>query len=256
MTGLLTVLGSGTSLGVPTIGCRCRVCLSDDPHDKRTRPSLLVQYGGHNVVIDTTPDFRFQALRVGLNRLDAVLFTHPHADHILGLDDIRPFNFCQKAEVAIYGSRKTIDCIRRTFHYIFDGDAPFGGLPQVAPHIVEGPVNLFGVTFTPVPVLHGFMEVLGFRFGKVAYLTDYGQIPESSYALLEELDVVFLDALRHTSHPAHCTVEQALQHAARLKPRRAFLTHIAHDLPHQETNAALPENVRLCYDGLQMEVEL
>lgn len=256
MTGLLTVLGSGTSLGVPTIGCRCRVCLSDDPHDKRTRPSLLVQYGGHNVVIDTTPDFRFQALRVGLNRLDAVLFTHPHADHILGLDDIRPFNFCQKAEVAIYGSRKTIDCIRRTFHYIFDGDAPFGGLPQVAPHIVEGPVNLFGVTFTPVPVLHGFMEVLGFRFGKVAYLTDYGQIAESSYALLEGLDVVFLDALRHTPHPAHCTVEQALQHVARLKPRRAFLTHIAHDLPHQETNAALPENVRLCYDGLQMEVEL
>ncbi len=256
MTGRLTVLGSGTSLGVPTIGCRCRVCLSDDPHDKRTRPSLLVQYGGRNVVIDTTPDFRFQALRAGITRLDAVLFTHPHADHILGLDDIRPFNFCQKAEIAIYGSRKTIEHIRRTFHYIFDGNAPFGGLPQVAPHILEGPLDLFGVTFTPVPLLHGYMEVLGFRFGAAAYLTDYGQIPENSYALLNGLEVAFLDALRHAPHPTHCTVEQALQLAERLRPRRAFLTHIAHDLPHAETNATLPENVQLCYDGLQMEVAL
>ena len=256
MTALLTVLGSGTSLGVPTIGCRCRVCLSMDPRDKRTRPSLLVQYGGRNVVIDTTPDFRFQALRAGLSRLDAVLFTHPHADHILGLDDIRPFNFHKNAVVPIYGSRKTIESIRRTFHYIFGGNAPFGGVPQVAVHVLDGPLELFGVTFTPVPLLHGFMEVLGFRFGSAAYLTDYGQIPERSYALLEGLDVAFLDALRHAPHPTHCTVEQALEHVARLGPRRAFLTHIAHDLAHQETNASLPEHVRLCYDGLQVEVEL
>ena len=256
MPALLTVLGSGTSLGVPTIGCRCRVCLSMDPRDKRTRPSLLVQYGGRNVVIDTTPDFRFQALRAGLSRLDAVLFTHPHADHILGLDDIRPFNFHKNAVVPIYGSRKTIESIRRTFHYIFGGNAPFGGVPQVAVHVLDGPLELFGVTFTPVPLLHGFMEVLGFRFGSAAYLTDYGQIPERSYALLEGLDVAFLDALRHAPHPTHCTVEQALEHVARLGPRRAFLTHIAHDLAHQETNASLPEHVRLCYDGLQVEVEL
>ncbi len=256
MTGLLTVLGSGTSMGVPAIGCRCRVCLSQDMHDKRTRPSLLVQYAGHSVVIDTTPDFRFQALRAGLSRLDAVLFTHPHADHILGLDDVRPFNFHQKAEVAVYGNRKTIARIRHTFDYIFDGSAPFGGLPQVRLHILEGPLELFGLTFTPVPVMHGFMEVLGYRFGEAAYLTDYGQIPESSFPLLESLDVVFLDALRHQPHPAHCTVEQALEHVARIKPRRAFLTHIAHDLPHEETNASLPENVQLCYDGLQVEVQL
>ncbi len=256
MTGLLTVLGSGTSMGVPAIGCRCRVCLSTDPYDKRTRPSLLVQYGGYNVVIDTTPDFRFQALRAGLRRLDAVLFTHPHADHILGLDDVRPFNFHQHGEIAIYGNRKTMARIRHTFDYIFDGNPPFGGVPQVSVNILEGPLNLFGVTFIPVPVLHGFMEVLGYRFGATAYLTDYGQIPESSYPLLEGLDVVFLDALRHQPHPTHCTVEQALDHVARLRPRRAFLTHIAHDLPHQETNARLPQNVRLCYDGLQVEVEL
>jgi len=255
MKGLITVLGSGTSMGVPTIGCHCPVCLSEDPRDKRTRPSLLVQYGGHSVVIDTAPDFRFQAIREGLRRLDAILFTHPHADHILGLDDVRAFNIHQ-GRVPIYGNRKTIDAIRETFRYIFDGNYPFGGVPQIATHVIEGPVDLFGVKFLPVPVLHGFMEVLGFRFGSAAYLTDYGQIPESSFALLEGLDVIFLDALRHQPHPTHCTVEQAVAHAARIQARRAFLTHIAHDLAHEETNARLPGHLRLCYDGLRLEVEL
>jgi phosphoribosyl 1,2-cyclic phosphate phosphodiesterase len=255
MKGLITVLGSGTSMGVPTIGCQCRVCLSQDPHDKRTRPSLLLQYGGRSVVIDTAPDFRFQAIRSGLRRLDAILFTHPHADHILGLDDIRPFSFHQ-GEIPIYGNRKTIEAIRHTFRYIFDGNYPFGGVPRIAAHVIEGPLELFGARFTPVPVVHGFMEVLGFRFGPAAYLTDYGAIPEASFALLEGLEVVFLDALRHEPHPTHCTVEQALAHAARIRARRALLTHIAHDLGHEETNARLPDNVRLCYDGLQVEVEL
>lgn len=256
MTALLTVLGSGTSMGVPTIGCRCRVCLSRDPRDKRTRPSLLVQYGGRNVVIDTTPDFRFQALRSGMDRLDAVLFTHPHADHVLGLDDLRPFNLQQRGDIPIYGSRHTIDSIKQQFRYVFEGNYPFGGVPKLAAHVLEGPLELFGVTFTPVPVLHGYMEVWGYRFGKAAYLTDYGQIPESSFALLRDVEVVFLDALRHEPHPTHCTVEQALDHVARIRPAQAFFTHIAHDLPHQETNASLPDNVRLSHDGLQLEVEL
>lgn len=256
MTGRVTVLGSGTSMGVPFIGCRCRVCLSNDEHDKRTRPSLLIEYGGRNIVIDTTPDFRFQALRAGMERLDAVLFTHPHADHILGLDDVRPFNFRQKQAIAIYGSRRTIDRIRHTFDYIFDSNYPFGGLPEVSPHVIEGPVELFGARFIPVPVMHGRMEVYGFRFGNVAYLTDYGEIPERSFALLDGLEVVFLDALRHEPHPTHCTVEQAVRHAGRIGARRTFLTHIAHDLSHGETNAKLPEHVRLCYDGLRVEVEL
>ena len=256
MKGLLTVLGSGTSMGVPSIGCPCRVCRSEDPHDKRTRPSILLQYGGHDVVIDTSPDFRFQALRAGLSRLDAVIYTHSHADHIFGLDDVRPFNIRQKGPVAIYGSRHTIERIRKVFDYIFDGSSPFGGIPQVAVQVLDGPLRLFDATFTPVPVMHGYMEVWGYRFGNTAYLTDYGQIPESSFALLEGLDIVFLDGLRHEPHPTHCTVAQALEHVERIRPRRAFLTHIAHDLSHQETNAALPENVRLCYDGLQLEVEL
>lgn len=255
MKGRITVLGSGTSMGVPTIGCQCPVCLSDDPHDKRTRPSLLVQYNGRNVVIDTAPDFRFQAIREGMTRLDAVLFTHPHADHILGLDDVRPFSFHQ-GEIPIYGNRKTIDAIRQTFRYIFDGNYPFGGVPKISANVIDGPLELFGVEFLPVPVLHGFMEVLGFRFGTVAYLTDYGEIPDSSFGLLEGLDVVFLDALRHRPHPTHCTVEQAVAHAERIKPCRAFLTHIAHDLAHDQTNARLPGHLRLCYDGLKLEVEL
>lgn len=256
MTGLLTVLGSGTSMGVPSIGCPCRVCHSTDERDKRTRPSVLVQYQGRNVVIDTTPDFRFQALRMGLDRLDAVLFTHAHADHILGLDDVRPFNFRQKGDVPIYGSRKTIERIRHTFDYIFDGSYPFGGLPQVQAHVLNGPLELHGVVFTPVPLVHGYMEVLGFRFGNAAYLTDYSRIPDSSFELLQDLEVIFLDALRHEPHPAHCTVEQALEHVQRIKPKRAFFTHIAHDLSHAETDATLPEHVRLSYDGLQLEIEL
>ena len=256
MMGLLTVLGSGTSVGVPAIGCQCAVCLSDDACDKRTRPSILLQFNGRSVVIDTTPDFRFQAMRAGLRRLDAVLFTHSHADHILGLDDVRPFNFHQKGEVPVYGSRKTIARIRHIFDYIFDDTYRFEGLPQIATHVVEGPLELFGVTFAPVPLLHGSMEVLGYRFGQAAYLTDYSEIPESSYPLLEDLDLLFLDALRHEPHPAHCTVQQALEYVERLRPQRAFLTHIAHDLPHRQTNALLPENVRLSYDGMQIEVEL
>ena len=256
MTGLVTVLGSGTSMGVPTVGCQCPVCLSDDPRDKRTRPSLLVQYGGRNVVVDTTPDFRFQAMRAGLRRLDAVLFTHSHADHILGLDDVRPFNFIQKSEVPVYGSRSTIDRIRHVFDYIFDGSYPFGGLPQVCANVLEGPIELFGARITPVPVLHGRMEVFGYLFGRCAYLTDYSRIPDASAPLLRDLDVLFLDALRHEPHPAHCTVEQALAYAEILRPRQAFLTHIAHDLGHEQTNATLPGNVRLCYDGMQLEIEL
>ncbi len=251
----LTVLGSGTSMGVPTIACRCPVCTSSDPHDNRTRPSILLRYNGRVVVIDTTPDFRFQALREKLDRLDAVIYTHSHADHILGLDDVRPFNLQETKVIPIYGNKPALDGLRRVFKYVFEGNYPWGGVPLIQDHLITGPVELFGLEFVPVKVQHGYLEVLGFRFGRVAYLTDYNIIPKASYPLLEDLDVVFLDALRHTGHPTHMTVAEALAEVEKIRPRRAFFTHIAHDLGHAETNAQLPEHVRLCYDGMRLEFD-
>lgn len=252
----LTVLGSGTSLGVPTIGCRCRVCLSSDPRDKRTRPSILLRYNGCAVIIDTGPDFRFQAIRAGLDRLDAVIFTHGHADHVLGLDDTRAFTLNANKTIPIYGNQPALRGIRRIFQYAFDGFAPYGGLPSIQDHLITGPLELFGLEFVPVPVLHGRLEVLGFRFGTVAYLTDYNEIPEDSYELLRGVEIAFLDALRHEPHPTHMTVAAALGEVERIRPQQAFFTHIAHDLGHEETNASLPEHVRLCYDGMQLEFDV
>jgi phosphoribosyl 1,2-cyclic phosphate phosphodiesterase len=249
----LTFLGTGTSTGVPTLACQCRVCTSTDPHDKRTRPSILVRFNGHAIVIDTTPDFRAQALREGLDRLDAVLFTHAHADHILGLDDVRVFYFRQKKPIPIYADAPCMDAIQRTFKYIFDGDYPFGGIARLDPRLIEGPFEVEGLKVIPVPVVHGNQHILGFRINGVAYLTDVSEIPESSYPLLEELEVLILDALRPRPHPTHMTVEQALKVMERLKVRQGYCTHIAHELGHEETNAQLPPNVRLAYDGLELE---
>jgi phosphoribosyl 1,2-cyclic phosphate phosphodiesterase len=256
----VTVLGSGTSMGVPTLGCPCRVCKSNDPHDKRLRPSLLISRGSQNVVIDTTPDFRQQALRVGLERLDAILLTHGHADHILGFDDIRPFNIRQRSAMPVYGNEETFRIIRRVFAYVFDDKPTLSTVPSVTLKAANRPIELLGISFVPVPLLHGEMEVLGFRFGQAAYLTDFSKIPDSSMALLEGLDELVLDALRDIPHPMHQTVEQALTLIQTLKPRRAWFTHIAHDLPHAETNARLAKmgypHVQLAFDGLEFEVQV
>jgi phosphoribosyl 1,2-cyclic phosphate phosphodiesterase len=247
-------------MGVPSLACHCRVCSSADPHDNRLRPSLLLSRNGQNVVIDTTPDFRQQALRVKLDRLDAVLLTHGHADHILGFDDIRPFNIRQNASMPVYGSEETFEVIRRAFAYVFDGRPTFSTVPSVTLHEVKGPFELMGVQFVPVPLLHGDLKVLGFRFGRAAYLTDFGAMPASSLALLEDLDVLILDALRDIPHPMHQTVEQALALIDHVKPKQAWFTHIAHDLPHAETNERLRKlglhNVALAYDGLQFDVRV
>jgi phosphoribosyl 1,2-cyclic phosphate phosphodiesterase len=255
----ITVLGSGTSMGVPTLGCPCRVCGSTDPRDKRLRPSLLISRGGHNVVIDTSPDFRQQALRFGLDRLDAILLTHGHADHILGFDDIRPFNIRQRSALPVYSNEETFQIIRRVFAYVFDDKPTLSTVPSVTLRAVNGPFELLGIPFFPVPMLHGEMEVLGFRFGRAAYLTDFSRIPDSSMPLLGGLDELVLDALRDIPHPMHQTVEQALALVQQLKPRRAWFTHIAHDLPHAETNERLVKmgypHVQLAYDGLQFEVQ-
>ena len=250
----LTVLGSGTSTGVPALGCHCDVCLSTDPHDNRTRPSILLRYNDRVVLIDTTPDFRFQALRAKLDRLDAILYTHSHADHILGMDDIRPFSLPAKV-IPIYGNRPALDGLRRVFKYVFDGNYPFGGVPLIQDHLITGPVTLFGLEFVPIKLLHGYLEVLGYRFGPVAYLTDCQKIQDSSYPLLEGVEILFLDALRHEAHPTHMSIEQALREVKKIGPRQAFFTHIAHDLSHEKTNATLPRHVRLCYDGMRLEFE-
>ena len=256
----VTVLGSGTSMGVPTLGCPCRVCRSNDPRDKRLRPSVLISRGGQNVVIDTTPDFRQQALRVGLDRLDAILLTHGHADHILGFDDIRPFNIRQRSALPVYSNEETFCIIRRVFAYVFDDKPTLSTVPSVTLNTLEGPRQFLGVPFVPVPLLHGDMEVLGFRFGRAAYLTDFSKIPDSSMALLEGLDELVLDALRDIPHPMHQTVEQALAIIQQLRPRRAWFTHIAHDLPHAATNERLVKmgfpHVQLAFDGLEFEVQL
>jgi phosphoribosyl 1,2-cyclic phosphate phosphodiesterase len=250
----LTFLGTGTSTGVPTLTCECPVCLSSDPRDKRTRPSVLLEYDGRAVVIDTTPDFRQQALRARMRRLDAVVFTHEHADHILGLDDVRVFYFRQHVPIPIYADSRTMESIRRVYKYIFDQSYAYGGIAKLDPQLIDGPFDLWGERLIPVPVVHGDLPVLGFRFGHAAYVTDFSAIPEPTLPLLEDLDVLILDALRHKPHPTHSSVEQSLGLVERVQPRRAFFTHIAHELGHEETNATLPPHVRLAYDGLVLDL--
>jgi phosphoribosyl 1,2-cyclic phosphate phosphodiesterase len=251
----ITVLGSGTSVGVPMIGCHCEVCQSEDPRDKRLRPSVLFRIGDKAVLVDTTPDFRQQALRAHIDRIDAILYTHSHADHVLGLDDVRPFNFRQGSRIPIYGAPETIDSIRHVFKYVFLDEPTESSIPKIDTHKLNGePFDLLGETVTPVKIYHGKQPIYGFRIGSAAYLTDHSEIPEESIPLLQGLDVLFLDALRHKPHPTHSTVARSLETVARLEPKRAYFTHICHDLGHEVTEATLPDHVRLAYDGLELEV--
>lgn len=251
----ITVLGSGTSSGVPTIGCSCEVCLSADPRDNRSRPSVLFQYEGRNIIIDTTPDFRTQVLRAKLRKLDTVVYTHAHADHILGLDDVRPFNFFQKATIPLHATEETFAIIKRVFEYAFAEEESQSSRPRLDLHTIDGsPFELFGREWIPIRLLHGRGTVYGFRVGQAAYLTDHSSIPDESKVLLRDLDVLFLDALRRRPHPTHTTLDQAVELAEEIRPQRAFLTHLSHDLGHAKTEAELPPFIRLAYDGLEIEV--
>lgn len=253
----ITVLGSGTSVGVPTIGCDCAVCRSNDPRDKRLRPSVLLQFGGHDVIVDATPDFRAQVLRLGLTKLDAILLTHAHADHILGLDDVRPFNYRRATPIPVYGNAETLGIVKRVFQYAFAEGPRESSSPKLdLVEISTAPFEALGMTFTPVPIRHGSGTVFGFRFGRVAYLTDHSDIPDESLPLLWDLDVLFLDALRHKPHKTHTTVADALAWAERIGAKRTFFTHMCHDLGHAETELGFPANVRLAYDGLELETNV
>ena len=247
-------------MGIPTIGCRCPVCLSEDPRDRRLRPSVLIRFdaGGveRNVIVDTSPDFRQQALSAGLRRLDAVLYTHDHADHIMGLDDIRPFNYGREDRIPVYASKSTLRSLLRVFPYGFSGEATHrGGVPRLDAFEVDGgPIEIFGMKFQPFEVRHGHKTILGYRFGRAAYVTDQTGFPEASLRWLRDLDVLFLGALRHKPHPMHSTLAESLAWVDRLRPERAFFTHMCHDLPHEETNRRLPPGVALAHDGLRIEV--
>lgn len=256
MNARVTFLGTGTSSGVPAIGCTCRVCQSADPRDKRLRPSIYVDVPGRaSILIDTSPDLRQQALTYGVTRVDAVLFTHSHADHILGLDEIRRFNVMQQGAIPCYATSDAWDNIRRTFHYVFDGvPRRGGGIPHVDYRQIDGTFVLSGVQITPVPLMHGDTPILGFRSGGFAYLTDCNAIPERSWPLVVGVDTLVIDALREKKHSTHFSVSEALEAIERIGSRRAYLTHMAHDLGHADTNARLPAGVELAYDGLVLDV--
>jgi phosphoribosyl 1,2-cyclic phosphate phosphodiesterase len=255
---LITFLGTGTSHGVPMIGCECSTCRSSDPRDRRLRPSVFIQADdGTCVLVDAGPDLRAQALTYGLTRVDAILFTHGHADHVLGLDDVRRFNTLMRRPMALYGDDTTLDEIRTTFGYVFNPNTQKGGgLPQLELFSVVGPFCLGRQEVVPVPIRHGTRSILGYRFGSFAYLTDCSGIPDASWPLLDGLDVLVLDALRERAHPTHFSLDDALAAARRIGARRTYFTHMCHDLPHAATCARLPAGVTLAYDGLQLRPDL
>ena len=249
----VTFLGTGTSTGVPVPTCSCGVCHSTDPRDTRLRPSLLLRWDDASVLVDTSTDFRQQALRQGMTKLDAVLYTHAHADHVFGLDDLRMFNWRRGGAIPVYGSAITLEAIRRTFWYVFEDVEAGGGKPLLDLHEVLAPFALLGRTVIPVPLQHGRLPIFGYRIGGFAYLTDVSAIPEGSYPLLADLDVLVLSALRHRPHPTHLHVARALEEAARIGAKRTLFTHIAHDISHAAVADTLPPGVELAYDGLGFE---
>lgn len=265
----VTVLGSGTSHGVPAIGCDCAVCRSSDPRDRRTRPSIVIELpaiddgdavpalkaGVRSVLVDTSTDLRAQALAHDLRRVDAILFTHSHADHVFGLDEVRRYNAMQRSSISCYADETTVANLRRMFAYIFDGATQIGGgLPQLSLFRIAGEFSLGAVDIVPVTLFHGRLPILGFRIGSFAYLTDCNRIPDESWPRLAGVRTVILDALRHRPHPTHFSVREAIDVVHRLGAERAYFTHICHDLPHAETCAQLPAGIELAYDGLVLEI--
>ncbi len=263
MQATLTFLGSGTSMGVPTLGCTCAVCTSayvPGSPNRRTRPSVLISYNQHNILIDTGPDFHAQAIRERLMSVDAVLYTHSHADHILGMDDLRPLSFRTPEGITLYADDTTAEVIERVFEYTF---RPIDRYPTSArvnihrlPTNLNTSIDLYGATFQRIPVTHGRNTIAGYRFGSAAYLTDMSDIPAESLPLLKDLDILILDALRREPHPSHSHLANSIALVEKIAPKRAFFTHISHDLDHETTNAELPSNMQLAHDGLKLHFDI
>jgi phosphoribosyl 1,2-cyclic phosphate phosphodiesterase len=263
MQATLTFLGSGTSMAVPTLGCGCAVCT--DAHrpgspNRRTRPSILLGYNDKHVLIDTGQDFHHQAVRENIQHLGAVLYTHGHADHVLGMDDLRPLTFGQRGELPLYADDATADVIERVFEYTFRKVDRYPTSARVKLHRIPAEpgfeIDLFGARFLRVPVAHGRDTIAGYRFGAAAYLTDMSDIPAESLRLLEGLDILILDALRRDPHPSHSHLEKSIELVNKIAPKRAYFTHISHDLDHESTNASLPSNIRLAHDGLELTFDI
>ena len=252
------VLGSGTSHGVPMIGCECATCRSTDPRDNRLRASVLIQMpDARSVLIDTTPDLRAQALAHRLTRVDAIVYTHSHADHVMGLDEVRRFNVLQKSAIPCYGDERTLRDLRRIYSYIFEPESPKGGgIPQVVLAEIAGEFSIGQATFIPIPLMHGSRRIFGYRIGSFAYLTDCSTIPDESWPLLSGVRTLVLDALRDRPHPTHLSLEEAVAIVEHLRPARAYFTHISHKLPHEATCARLPSGMQLAYDGLTFDIDL
>jgi phosphoribosyl 1,2-cyclic phosphate phosphodiesterase len=252
----VTFLGTGTSMGIPMIGCQCKVCQSKDPRDKRTRTSVWLKINGINIIIDTGIDFRQQALRENISTVDAVLFTHHHVDHIFGLDELRAINFLQKKPVAIYSSDHTYQHLKRVYKYVFDNSCYPSDTPEIDHQLIdEDPFQVFNIEIIPVPLFHGELPVFGFRIGNFSYCTDVSRIPPESYELLQGSDVVVLGALRDRPHPTHFTIEQAVVEAQKIGAKKTYLVHLSHEVGHQELIARLAENVQPAFDGLKINVD-
>ena len=247
----ITILGSGTSTGIPVVGCRCPVCLSQHPRNQRTRCSALISYNGHNILIDTATDLRLQALREDIRHIDAVFYTHSHADHLHGIDDLRGFNLSSKKAIPLYGSQQTLNRIRTSFSYIFDKSEPATYIPQLTLHPIEATVELFGLSIQPIAMKHGLMPTFGYRCGPLAYLTDCNAIMPSSMNLLHNLELLILDGLRFTPHSTHFNIPQAIEVARQIGAKQTLLTHLSHEVDHQLHDQELPAGINLAYDGQQ-----